>query len=83
MALKPVDTRFDYGVTMTHAGGRITRFIEKPLWSDVFSNEVNTGIYVFEPEALQFIPKGKVYDFGHELWGRFCSKTKNGFLVIP
>jgi len=68
MALKPLDTRFEYGITMTDPGGRITRFVEKPRWSDVFSNQVNTGIYVFEPSILSRIPKGRVYDFGLELW---------------
>lgn len=56
MAIQGVDTRFEYGVTVTAKGGRITRFIEKPRWSDVFTNEVNTGIYVFEPEVLASIP---------------------------
>jgi NDP-sugar pyrophosphorylase family protein len=68
IALKPIDTRFDYGVTLTNPTGRITRFIEKPKWSDVFSNQVNTGIYVFEPKILGQIPANKVYDFGNDLW---------------
>lgn len=68
MGLKPLDTRFDYGITMTDPRGRITRFVEKPRWSDVFSNQVNTGIYVFEPSILSRIPKGRLYDFGNELW---------------
>ena len=68
MGLKPVEAQFDYGVTLTDRKGKITRFYEKPKWSDVFSNQVNTGIYVFEPEILDQIPKGKIYDFGHELW---------------
>lgn len=68
MALKAVDARFDYGVTMTDDNGRIKGFLEKPLWSDVFSNKANTGIYLFEPEVFRHIPKNKVYDFGHELW---------------
>lgn len=68
MGLKPLDTRFEYGITMTDPKNRITRFIEKPKWSDVFSNQVNTGIYVFEPQILSRIPKRRVYDFGHEVW---------------
>ena len=74
MALKPVDVRFDYGVAMTNPQGRITRFIEKPHWSDVFSNHVNTGIYVFEPSALAQIPSGKVFDFGHQLWPKLLKQ---------
>ncbi len=74
IALKPVDVRFEYGVTMTNPQGRITRFIEKPKWSDVFSNQVNTGIYVFEPSVLSKIPSGKAYDFGHELWPKLLKE---------
>jgi mannose-1-phosphate guanylyltransferase / phosphomannomutase len=76
MAVKSLDVHFEYGVTLAKADGRITRFIEKPQWSDVFSSEVNTGIYVFEPEALAWIPPGKVYDFGHELWPLLLKKKK-------
>jgi NDP-sugar pyrophosphorylase family protein len=79
IALKPVDTRFEYGVTLTDAKGRITRFIEKPRWSDVFSNRVNTGIYVFESSVLAQIPAGKVYDFGHELWPKLLKQRARIF----
>jgi mannose-1-phosphate guanylyltransferase/phosphomannomutase len=68
MALTNVYTRFEYGITLANPRGRIRRFIEKPLWSDVFSSQVNTGIYVFEPEIFDAIPKGRVYDFGKQLW---------------
>ena len=74
IALKAVDTRFDYGVTIRNPHGRIKQFIEKPLWSDVFSNEVNTGIYVFEPRILDLIPRDRVYDFGHELWPKLLKR---------
>jgi mannose-1-phosphate guanylyltransferase / phosphomannomutase len=68
MGLQEVNSRFEYGVTKTSPSGRIARFYEKPSWGDVFSNEVNTGIYVFEPRIFAFMPKGKTYDFGRELW---------------
>ncbi len=74
MALKPVDTRFEYGVALTNAEGRIKKFVEKPLWSDVFSNTVNTGIYVFESSVLAQIPRAKIYDFGHQLWPALLKK---------
>lgn len=84
MAIKAIDSRFDYGVTLTNGGGRIKGFLEKPSWGDVFSNKVNTGIYLFEPEVLRHIPRG-VYDFGHQLWPKllklrkpiFAYETKN------
>ena len=76
MAVKAVDSRFDYGVTLLGASGRIRGFKEKPSWSDVFSNMVNTGIYLFEPEVLRHIPRNKVYDFGHELWPKLLKLRK-------
>jgi mannose-1-phosphate guanylyltransferase/phosphomannomutase len=79
IGLKAIDTRFDYGVTLTNPNGRITRFIEKPLWSDVFSNHVNTGIYVIEPKVLRQIPSGKPYDFGSELWPKMLKERARLF----
>lgn len=77
MAVKRVDARFEYGVTMMDGAQRIKGFLEKPSWGDVFSNKVNTGIYLFEPEILKLIPAGKVYDFGHELWPKLLKLKKS------
>ncbi len=79
LALKNVDSRFEYGVTLTGAQGRVTRFIEKPTWSDVFSSQVNTGIYVFEPSVLAQIPPRKTYDFGKELWPKLLKNRARIF----
>ncbi len=76
MVLKKVDARFDYGVTLIDQYSRIEKFIEKPSWSDVFANTVNTGIYVFEPEIFDYIPKNKFYDFGHEVWPLLLTRKK-------
>ena len=79
MVLKPVDTKFDYGVTLTDLDGRIKRFIEKPRWSDVFASTVNTGIYIFEPEIFRYIPARTFYDFGSQLWPDLLSRRKRIF----
>lgn len=76
MATKRIDARFEYGVTLTDGGQKIKGFMEKPSWGDVFSNKVNTGIYLFEPEVLKLMPKGKVYDFGHDLWPKLLKLKK-------
>jgi mannose-1-phosphate guanylyltransferase/phosphomannomutase len=76
MAVHRVDSRFDYGVTLAAKNGRIKGFMEKPSWADVFSNTVNTGIYLFEPEILKMIPSGRVYDFGHDLWPKLLKMKK-------
>jgi mannose-1-phosphate guanylyltransferase/phosphomannomutase len=76
MAVKAIDSRFEYGVTLAGKTGRIESFLEKPSWGDIFSNTVNTGIYLFEFEALKYIPKNKVYDFGHNLWPKLLKLKK-------
>jgi mannose-1-phosphate guanylyltransferase/phosphomannomutase len=72
---KKIDARFEYGVPLTGKNGRIKGFLEKPSWGDVLSNQVNTGIYLFEPGVFKYIPKG-VYDFGHELWPKLLKLKK-------
>lgn len=58
-----------YGVVMTDEDGRIQRFVEKPQsWIEGVSHLVNTGIYILEPEVLQWIPTGVPCDFGRDLF---------------
>jgi NDP-sugar pyrophosphorylase family protein len=76
MAIAPVESRFDYGITLTKPDGRITRFVEKPSWGEIFSNQVNSGIYVFEPEIFSFIPKNRSYDFGKQVWPLLLKRKK-------
>jgi NDP-sugar pyrophosphorylase family protein len=79
MVLKAIDARFEYGVTIIDDDCRIKKFVEKPSWSDVFANTVNTGIYIFEPEILKFIPAKKYFDFGYELWPLLLEHKKRIF----
>ncbi len=58
----------EYGMVVTEADGRIRSFHEKPGRSDVYSNLINTGVYILEPEVLARIPEGRPCDFGHELF---------------
>jgi len=57
-----------FGVVIVDQEGRIRRFLEKPNWSEVFSDTINTGIYILEPEVLDFIPAGQEYDFSQHLF---------------
>ncbi len=76
LAVKDVDARFEYGVTLMGRGGRVRGFLEKPLWGDIFSKFVNTSIYLVEPEVLRYMPKGRPYDFGHEVWPKLLGLHK-------
>lgn len=57
-----------FGVVITDANGKITRFLEKPTWGEVFSDTINTGIYIIEPEVLQLVPYQKEFDFSKNLF---------------
>ena len=57
-----------YGVVITDKDGRISRFLEKPTWGEVFSDTINTGIYILEPQVFEQIPKGASFDFSQNLF---------------
>ena len=57
-----------YGVVVTDETARIKTFQEKPAVEDALSTTINTGIYIFEPEILDYIPSGQEYDIGGELF---------------
>jgi mannose-1-phosphate guanylyltransferase / phosphomannomutase len=68
MVLKSVENPLDFGIVITEEDGRISRFLEKPAWGQVFSDTVNTGIYLLEPSVLAEIPTEGEYDFSQELF---------------
>jgi mannose-1-phosphate guanylyltransferase / phosphomannomutase len=68
LALKSVDNPLEFGVVIVDEQGRIERFLEKPSWGQVFSDTINTGVYVIEPELLDRIPEGEPYDFSKQLF---------------
>ena len=53
---------------ITDAAQRIVRFLEKPSWGEVFSDTINTGIYILEPEILEMMEPGTAYDFSGDLF---------------
>ncbi|MGB3204707.1 MAG: NDP-sugar synthase, partial [Crinalium sp.] len=57
-----------YGVVVTDETGKIKAFQEKPKVEEALSTDINTGIYIFEPEILDYIPSGVEYDIGGELF---------------
>ena len=63
LALKAVENPLEFGIVITRGDGSIERFLEKPTWGQVFSDTINTGIYVLEPEIFDFIPEGRPVDF--------------------
>jgi mannose-1-phosphate guanylyltransferase/phosphomannomutase len=68
MVLTRVESPLQYGIVITDETGRITRFLEKPSWGEVFSDTINTGIYVLDPSVLEPIPAQRAFDFGKEFF---------------
>ena len=68
IGLKAVENPLEFGIVVTDEEGRIERFLEKPSWSQVFSDTINTGIYVLEPEVLNHVPTDRPYDFSKDLF---------------
>ena len=74
IVLTRVPQPLQYGIVMTSEEGRITRFLEKPSWGEVFSDTINTGIYILEPEVLDLIPAKTEFDFSKDLYPLMLQK---------
>jgi len=68
IALKAVENPLEFGIVITREDGSIERFLEKPTWGQVFSDTINTGIYVLEPEIFDFIAEDRPVDFSEEVF---------------
>src|SRR5256712_3678921 len=74
LTLVHVPNPLEYGVVITGEDGRITKFLEKPSWGEVFSDTINTGIYVIEPRVMEGFAVGDVFDFSKDLFPRLLSE---------
>src|SRR6266568_587427 len=70
VGLARVPNPLEFGITIMDDDGRIQRFLEKPTWGQVFSDTVNTGIYVMEPEVLAEVPAGEPVDWAGDVFPR-------------
>ncbi|HVO33890.1 MAG TPA: sugar phosphate nucleotidyltransferase, partial [Elusimicrobiota bacterium] len=68
LVLTRVTNPLEYGVVIVDEHKRIRRFLEKPSWGEVFSDTINTGIYMLEPSVLEHIPKDRSFDFSKNLF---------------
>ncbi|BFM39188.1 NDP-sugar synthase [Synechocystis sp. LKSZ1] len=70
----PKEIVSSYGVVVTDADGRIQAFQEKPPVEEALSTQINTGIYIFEPEIIDYIPPNQQYDLGGDLFPQLVAK---------
>jgi mannose-1-phosphate guanylyltransferase/phosphomannomutase len=68
ITLTSVENPLEFGVVIANENGKIEQFLEKPSWGEVFSDTINTGIYVIEPEILEYIPRHENFDFAKDLF---------------
>ena len=73
IVLKSVENPLEYGIVITDSDNKIIRFLEKPNWSEVFSDTANTGIYILNPSVLDLIPPNERYDFSKDLFPKMLS----------
>jgi mannose-1-phosphate guanylyltransferase len=71
-----------YGVVVTDEDGKVKAFQEKPTIEEALSTNINTGIYIFEPEVLNYIPSGQEYDIGGDLFPKLVEMGAP-FYAIP
>ncbi|MDQ1696987.1 MAG: mannose-phosphate guanylyltransferase / phosphomannomutase, partial [Frankiaceae bacterium] len=74
VGLKSVPDPLEYGIVICDPDGRVNRFLEKPTWGQVFSDTVNTGIYVMEPEVLGDVPDGAEVDWSADVFPRLLER---------
>lgn len=79
LVLTRQETPLEYGVVITDEREKIVRFLEKPGWSEVFSDTVNTGIYVLEPKIFSYFDRGVKFDFSKDLFPLLMEKGEELF----
>ncbi|MBW4627257.1 MAG: NTP transferase domain-containing protein [Brasilonema octagenarum HA4186-MV1] len=78
----PKEEVSSYGVVVTNEDGRVKAFQEKPKVEEALSTNINTGIYIFEPEVFNYIPSGVEYDIGSQLFPKLV-EIGAPFYAIP
>jgi mannose-1-phosphate guanylyltransferase / phosphomannomutase len=74
LVLAHVPNPVEFGVVITDEQRRIQRFLEKPSSSEIFSDTVNTGIYILEPDVLEYLPSNEAADFSKDLFPKLLQK---------
>jgi mannose-1-phosphate guanylyltransferase / phosphomannomutase len=76
LVLTRVANPLQYGIVIIDKQGRVKHFLEKPSWSEVFSDTVNCGIYLLDPAVFESIPPGRPFDFSQDLFPQLLAEGK-------
>ena len=76
ISLSTTDNPCEVGIVRLDDDGRILEFKEKPKPEEVFSNILNTGVYVVNKDVLDYVPEDTMYDFSKELFPLLMEKGR-------
>ena len=76
VCLTRVPDPLEFGITIVDDDGKVQRFLEKPTWGQVFSDTVNTGIYVMQPEVFDYVAEGEVVDWSGDVFPQLLAEGK-------
>lgn len=82
IGLVRVENPLEFGIVITREDGSIERFLEKPTWGQVFSDTINTGIFVLEPEIFEHIPPDRSVDFSGEVFPKLLDEGRRVFGAV-
>lgn len=82
MLLHKSERPLEFGLVMANEDGRIERFIEKPDWAQVFTDTVNTGIYMLSPEIMRLVPNAAPFDFAKDLFPAVMKKGESIYGLV-
>lgn len=82
LVLQHAENPLEFGVVMTGENGKIVRFLEKPSWGEVFSDTVNTGMYLLEPSVFALMDHNKNYDWSQDIFPRMLVEERPLFGYI-
>jgi mannose-1-phosphate guanylyltransferase/phosphomannomutase len=77
MVLTRRDNPLPFGIVVTDPVGRVVRFLEKPAWGEVFSDTINTGLYILEKSLLEPWPSEQFTDFGKHIFPQSLSQGRS------
>ncbi len=77
LTLSRVAQPLEYGIVVADSSGNVVRFLEKPDWSEVFSDWSNTGIYVLSPKVFNYYKEGEFFDFSKDLFPLLLKDKQN------
>jgi mannose-1-phosphate guanylyltransferase/phosphomannomutase len=82
IGLVRVENPLEFGIVITREDGSIERFLEKPSWGEVFTDTINTGIYVLEPKIFDWIPADAVLDFSSDVFPQLLEQGEAIFGAV-